>query len=59
MVELKECGIQSAQLEEKLLQAEKERSQIQNRHGRMQELGKELDQDISEIRKMIKRVYQM
>ena len=59
MVELKECGIQSAQLEEKLLQAEKERRQIQNRHGRMQELGKELDQDISEIRKMIKRVYQM
>lgn len=59
MVELKECGIQSAQLEEKLLQAEKERSLIRNRHGRMQELGKELDQDINEIRKMIKRVYQM
>lgn len=59
MVELKECGIQSEQLEEKLLQAEKERSQIQNSHKHMQELGKGLDQDISEIRQMIKRVYQI
>lgn len=58
MVELKACEIQRGQLEEKLHQIEDERKQIPDGHIRMQELGQRLDQDVSEIRQMINRVYQ-
>lgn len=59
MVELKACGITKEQLEEKLWQIIEEQKQIPDSNSRMQELGERLAQDVSEIRQMIARIYQI
>ena len=59
MVELKACGITKEQLEEKLWQIGEEQKQIPDSNKRMQELGERLVQDVSEIRQMIARIYQI